>query len=318
MGLIAIFAMGSPSRSLETITIEWSCGAVGGGWYTMAAGISEIVKQQVPEITIKVVPGGGVINPARVGEAKTLMAWGLPPIVLNALNGIEPYDKGYPDVRSIGGSFSDNHVHWVAAKDTGTESIQELIDKKLPIRIAVSPVGSVDEFSLRKILEIYGVTYGDIRKWGGKVFFAGYSNASSLLKDRHVDFAASIIAPPAAYLLDAKMGRPLRLLTFSDEILGRLREEYGYDQGVISKTVYPDMVDRDLMSPVMGTVAICHKSVPEDIVYAITKTLCENKHRLPEIHKSMQVFDPESAWKNLPAPLHPGAMRYYREAGYME
>ena len=274
MGLIAILALRSSSTALVPITVEWSRGAVGGGWYTMAAGISEIVKVQVPEITIKVVPGGGVINPARVGEAKTLMAWGLPPIVINALKGIEPYDKMYPDIRSIGGTFSDNHVHWVAAKDTGAKSIQELIDKKAPIRIAVSPVGSVDEFSLRKILEIYGVTYKDMRSWGGKVFFAGYSNASSLLKDRHVDFAASIIAPPAAYLLDAKMGRPLRLLTFSEEVLDRLENEYGYSRGAISKDVYPDMVDQDLMSPVMGTVAICHKSIPEDVVYAITKALC--------------------------------------------
>ncbi len=166
----------------------------------------------------------------------------------------------------------------MAGKKTGVRTVQELIEKKLPIRVSVSPVGSVDEFSLRKILEIYGVSYRDIRGWGGRVFFAGYSNAASLLKE----------------------------------------EDYAYSRGVIPRSVYPDMMDQDVMTPVMGTVIICHKSVPEEVVYAITKALCENKDRLPEIHKSMKVFDPETAWKGSAAPLHPGAERYYKEQGYMK
>ncbi len=51
---IVFFVVPNPTlRALEAVTLEWSCGAVGGGWYTMAAGIAEIVKEQVPEITIK-------------------------------------------------------------------------------------------------------------------------------------------------------------------------------------------------------------------------------------------------------------------------
>jgi TRAP transporter TAXI family solute receptor len=317
LGIFVLFGTGT-SRALEPTTLEWSCGSVGGGWYTMGAGIAEIVKAAVPEITIKVIPGGGTLNPPRVGEAKALMAWGLPPFVATAMQGMEPYDKKYPDIRCIGGSFSDNNLHWAAAKDTGATSIEELIVNKKPIRITVGTVGTSDEFSLRKVLESYGVTYDDIKKWGGKVFFAGYSEATSLLKDRHVDYAFANIAPPAAYLLDAKIGRPLRLLPFSEKTLAYLEEKYSYTRGVIPQKAYPDMLDQDIVSPVMGTVAIVHKSVPDDVVYAITKAICENKDQLPEIHKSMAIFDPKTAWQNMPAPLHPGAEKYYKEMGYMK
>ena len=88
--------------------------------------------------------------------------------------------------------------------------------------------------------------------------------------------------------------------------------------GVIPKSVYPDMLDKDLVSPVMGTVVICHKSIPDDAVYAITKSICENADQLPQIHKSMRIFNPKTAWKNMPAPLHPGAEKYYKEAGYLK
>ena len=304
--------------ALKPVTLEWSCGSVGGGWYTMGAGIAEIVKANVPEVTIKVIPGGGTLNPPRVGEAKALMGWGLPPFVACAMTGIEPYKKKYPDIRCIGGSFSDNNLHWAAGQDTGAKTIEELIVSKRPIKITVGTVGTSDEFSLRKILEGYGVTYKDIKSWGGKVFFAGYSDASTLLKDRHVDYAFANIAPPAAYLLDAKTGRPLRLLTFSDKTLTYLHEKYAYTKGTIPKSVYPGIMEADIVSPVMGTVAICHKSISDDAVYAITKAICENKDRLPDIHKSMRIFNPKTAWKNMPAPLHPGAERYYKEMGHMK
>ena len=111
------------------------------------------------------------------------------------MKGMEPYKKKYPDLRCIGGSFSDNNLHWSAAKDTGIKTIQELIDKKYPIKITVGSVGTSDEFSLRKAIEGYGLTYNDIKKWGGKVFFAGYSEGSTLIRDRHVDFAFANIAP---------------------------------------------------------------------------------------------------------------------------
>ncbi|MFH1931089.1 MAG: TAXI family TRAP transporter solute-binding subunit [Pseudomonadota bacterium] len=316
-GISFAFSIGT-STAVEPITMQFTTGTVGGGWYTMTAGISELIKQHYPEITIKSVPGGGTLNQARVGTGKTLLGVGLGPFMAAAAKGVEPYDRTYPDLMAIGGSLSKTNLHWVAAKDTGVRTIKELIEKKYPMKITVNPVGTTDEFSLRKILEFYGYTYKDIKKWGGKVFFAGYSDAVSLLKDRHVDFGFANIGPPAAYLMDAKMGRPLNLITFPKEIMDHLVKEYGYTPEYIPKSVYPDMLDEDYPTPGMGSMVICHRSVPEEVVYAITKTLCENKPRLVEIHASMKVFDPPNAWRNMPVPLHPGAVSYYKEMGYMK
>jgi len=58
----------------------------------------------------------------------------------------------------------------------------------------------------------------------------------------------------------------------------------------------------------------------DDIVYAMTKALCENKQDLINASPALAVFDPKVAWQPLKtgAPLHPGAMKYYKEAGYMK
>jgi TRAP-type uncharacterized transport system substrate-binding protein len=58
----------------------------------------------------------------------------------------------------------------------------------------------------------------------------------------------------------------------------------------------------------------------EDLAYAITKAVVENKERLVAGHKALSDFEPENAWRpeNINLPLHPGAERYYRERGWIK
>ena len=103
-----------------------------------------------------------------------------------------------------------------------------------------------------------------------------------------------------------------------DDLLQHFKKEYGFGIGTIRKEMYPGIITADIPTATMGTAIIAHKSLDADVAYKIVKIICENKDRLPAIHKSMTVFDPATAWKDLPAPLHPGAERYYKEMGYMK
>ncbi len=58
-------------------TFEFVAGSLGGGWYTMAAGVAALVKDDNPEIQIRVVPGGGLANPTRVNNNQSQMGWGI-------------------------------------------------------------------------------------------------------------------------------------------------------------------------------------------------------------------------------------------------
>ncbi|MBA7578381.1 hypothetical protein ES708_20243 [subsurface metagenome] len=57
----------------ERIEIEWVAGSLGGGRYTMAAGLSELIKEFAPEIVIRTLPGGGMANPIRVGSGEVML-----------------------------------------------------------------------------------------------------------------------------------------------------------------------------------------------------------------------------------------------------
>ena len=58
-------------------TFEFVAGSLGGGWYTMAAGVAALVRDDNPDIQIRVVPGGGLANPTRVNNNQSQMGWGI-------------------------------------------------------------------------------------------------------------------------------------------------------------------------------------------------------------------------------------------------
>jgi len=299
--------------------VTWTAGGTGGGWFVMAGGIAKIVQEKNPNIQINVIPGGGTKNQPVVGTNKAELGWALPPFVVLARRGSDLYKgKKYEDITVLGGGFSQNFLHVMAAMDTGVKTMQEFRDYPKPIRVSPGKIGVSGEFTYRKILEEYfSTSYDGLKKKGGKVIFTGYTGIATNLKDRHIDFACINIAPPAAIIQEASLGRKLNILAWPDDLLQLMKKKYGYGIGVITKAMYPDMLTADIPTATMGTVLIAHKSLDAETAYQIIKVISENSDRLPAIHKSLG-FDPKIGWKDLPGPLHPGAERYYKEMGYMK
>jgi len=63
---------------------------------------------------------------------------------------------------------------------------------------------------------------------------------------------------------------------------------------------------------------IVGEKVPEDVVYDLTKALCEHGEETRAVHRAWKNFDPKTAWQSTGGELHPGAIRYFKERGYME
>ena len=61
--------------------------------------------------------------------------------------------------------------------------------------------------------------------------------------------------------------------------------------------------------------AICHKDLPEDLVYAIVKAVMENNPRMVQGHAAAKETLPQNVDKNTFLPFHPGAVRYFEEKG---
>jgi len=110
---------------------------------------------------------------------------------------------------------------------------------------------------------------------------------------------------------------PIRLIPIPDDVLSRMQEKYGpYDRSMIPADTYPGV---SIATPTIGFYAlwVVSADAPEDLIYAITKALWnEATQRLLDAHDPIgKHVRFEDALDGLAVPLHPGAKRFYREAG---
>ncbi len=329
--LIAIFLVFNSicyvnANNFEPVELTWTSGGVGGTWYIQAAGIAELINEKEPNITIKVVPGGGMLNPARVGSGDVPIGFGLSISDSLAYMGKEPFETEYKDLRTMGGPIGVYNLHFIAAKELGLNEVEEVIEmikKGKPLNIATTTPGASDYLLFKEVLSFYGLSFDDIEAAGGKISYASYSDMANLYKDKHVDFTFTNCTPPVAHAIESNVSRPISLLSFSRDVTEYLYQSIGLlspdsDLSVIKGGTYQG-IDKDIIyAPATSGTFIVNKNVSEEIVYTVTKILCENKDRLIEISAGLEVFDPEEAWKTSVVPLHVGAERYYKEMNYIK
>ncbi len=324
--LIPAITLAGSQETLKPTTLTWAAGGIGGGWYVQAGGIARLISEKEPKLIIKVIPGGGVSNPVLVSRHKVDLGWGITFVDKMAYKGIAPiYKKPYPNIRSLGGVFGIYYVHFLAAKDTGITTVGELanmIKAGKAINVAVPMEGTSDLPLVKSILGYYGVSLKEIKKNGGNVFHAVYADMVTLYQDRHVDYVFTQLGLPAAAIIQMTISRKSTLLSISNKCIDQLHNSLGVlsiDSGLsfIPKGTYKGQENNVPTVATAGELTI-NKDVPNIIAYTIIKIISNNIAELRKIDRANKFFIPEMGWKNVAVPLHPGAEKFYKEAGYMK
>ena len=299
-------------------SLEWVAGSLGGGWYTMAAGLSSLIKDENPDIQIRVVPGGGLANATRVNRNTSPIGWGIDAFAASARRGEDPYKEAHTALRCLGSGYSPTEHHLLRRADAGPEDMKSILTMK-GLKIACPQRSSTDEMTLQRILKFYGTSPERIRAEGGTYLNGSYADIAAAYSDGQVDYLYAALARPAAIFTEIAQGRRTgKMVAFPADVRKHLIDTYAYAEGVLPAATYPQLQDRDLMVTTMDTVILVHQTVPDDIAYRITRTLIKNKgQRLVAIHASMGAWDPAKAWRYNGVPLHPGAAKAFREAGVM-
>ena len=314
--IIGVLSIVLVTNSSWAMTIKAAAGGAGGGWYQAFSQIAQLVKEKEPSINIKVVPGSGLANPPRVNSGEVQMGFAFPPFINAASNGKEPYKKAHPNIRTIAVGFGKNPLQFVVAQDSGITSIEEIVEKKIPLKLAADRVGTTDEWCTKTVLGFYNVTYKDIKKWGGKVQHLGYGDIETSLKDRNADGTFVIISPPASIITSVAISRPIRLLEMPQPLMDYLVNDWSFSPSVIEKGTYKGQ-DQDVRTALLSTAIMASSELPEDVVYKITKVLLENPDRIRKISPTFKDFEPANAVKGTGSDLHPGALKYAKEKGYL-
>ena len=222
-------------------------------------------------------------------------------------------DKGpQSELRSV---FSVHHeaVTLVAAIDAGITTLADLRGK----RVSLGNPGVSEHRIILNVLEAAGIDpKRDIVQ-----FDVMASDAPILMEDNRLDAYFFTVGHPSETIYKALSGkRKARIVPISGPGIDRMvAERNDYIRSTISvRQLYPEVGDQPDVAT-MGVVAILCTStrVSPDVVYAFTREIFENFETFRLQHPALTRLTKQGILAGQSAPLHPGALRYFREAGLM-
>jgi TRAP transporter TAXI family solute receptor len=149
------------------------------------------------------------------------------------------------------------------------------------------------------------------------LFSAGYGPSAEALQNGQVEAINTPAGAPtgAVTKLFAAAADDISPLDVTDQQIEQVNGGLDlWTRYVIPAGTYPNL-DQDWNTIAQPNFLAVHADVDEEFVYLLTKTIYENLGFLQAIHKATLAMALNKALAGLPAPLHPGAVRYYREAG---
>jgi TRAP transporter TAXI family solute receptor len=303
----AAAACGSPGQATYITILT---GSTSGVYYPLGVGLSQIFRTAVPEATVSVQATAGStenLNLLQAGRGE--FGFTLGDALLDAWKGSEaagfkvPLDR----LRVIAGIYS-NYVQIVASAESGIATLEDLKGH----RISVGPPGSGTELNARAIVRAAGLTYDDF----SKVEYLSFGESVDLMKNRQLDVTLQSSGLGVASLRDLASSVRTVMVPIPAGVVQAVGNPV-YLPGVIPAGTYEGQA-APVETATIQNFVVTHDGVSDDLVYRMTRSMFEHLDRLVAAHVSAREISREHAVKNLPLPLHPGAARYFREAGLIE
>jgi len=213
------------------------------------------------------------------------------------------------------------YVHFFALGKTKLASIRDIVDRKYPFTVGCI---STPEFVFSRILEHYGTSWAEAEAWGARheSVSAGTLAGPETLQAGKIDIAfvwSGIPSPP--YM---GVTFDLKLLPIDDPGLVEMFKGLGYYEATIPAGTYP-FVTEDIPTVAYTEFLAVRPDMPEDIVYYTVKALFNHKDILIAAHAEFErQLTPEAIATSLARveqfglSIHPGALKFYQEMGWVE
>lgn len=295
--------------------LTWLGGNPGDGWYEMSQGLVSLINGASPDLNVQLVAGGGRSNLENVHAGRAELAMSIDVVASAARNGGAPFAAPMEKLNVLGTGWSPLPYNLLKGP-RGPIDLLEAVHKD-GLRFGAPPEDTTDELVFRRVLAFCETSYKDIVRRGGKILLDGYDALVDALAEGKIDYVFGATTLPAQSIAHASVTKGLRLTPLPNKVISHLSREWGHGSGVIPRGTYPSLCDGDVSTSFVQTVLVASSDAAERDVHAITRTLLQHHEQLPKIHPSLASLNPRTAWRNVPAPMHPGASRAFQELGFM-
>jgi TRAP transporter TAXI family solute receptor len=205
------------------------------------------------------------------------------------------------------GAIYPNYIQIVATADSGVKTLADLRGKSL----SVGAPKSGTELNSRAILAAAGLSYKDM----AKVEYLPFAESVDLMKNRQLNATLQSAGLGVASLKDLSTATDITVVAVPKEVVDRIGPPFV--AVIIPANTYTGQ-DKDVPTAAVMNYLVTSSAVSDDLVYQMTKLIFESLPELANSHAAGREIKLENAAIGSPVPLHPGAIRYYREKGLIK
>ena len=281
-------------------------GGSGGVYQVYGGGLADVLTDDLPDApTTAETTSASVDNLLLVAGGDSDIAFTLADTAIDAVKGDESFDRKEP-LRALG-TLYPNITQVVVKADSGIESIEDLKGKT----VSVGAPNSGTEVIALRLFDAAGIDPDEDLSQRG----LGVGESAQAIRDGSIDAFFWSGGVPTAAIVDLATTDDIRILPV-DEYLTKLRDRYGeaYQEAEIADGDYSGVKGTKTIG--VPNLLMVNQDMDDELAFRITKSLYDNKARLTEIVPSAKSLDPKKGKEVVtPVKLHPGARRFYREAG---
>lgn len=309
---MAIAVTGTAHAQQKTDVI-FSAGPTGGSWTPMAAAASQVVNKRFPELNVQVEPGAALVNMEKIRNDKADIGWSMTTVMSDAQKGEGQFAGKQTDKGLFVANFYPNVWQLVVPASSEIKSVKDL--KGQPVALPSRGNTSLAA-GWEYLLKVNDMTLNDL---GAKSYGPVSSNAEAV-KNRQAMAVGWFTVVPASFIMDLGSAMPVRVLGITDEEMAALRKlnpgfvPYTVPAGVYKEQGVTEAV-KTFQSP---TVLIASSKTSDDVIYKITKAIVEGRDEFGNVTSVMKGVTGADMAENFGMPMHPGAEKYYKEAGLLK
>ena len=304
---VALGLMFGSSAIAETY-LSIGSNPVGNTAYQWAAGISELVNKNVPGVKAAAEGTKGyVANVQLMLDGKVEAGFSNTRLAYEAHHSQGSY-KGQKQGQIVGWmSVKPIYMQVIVKADSDIKSLSDLRGK----RVGMGQPGGTSMLDADLLMETVGLTPGqDFTEFRVKL-----PTMVDMLGDNQLDALIWSGTPPMPPVIKLKSQHDVRFLDIPRDISEKIMKvSPAYTKGDLKANVYADQPN-EVKSYMLGNVLLIKADMPEEIVYQATKAVMENLDFMATVHPAWKTVQKDAIVNGFTIPVHPGALRYYREAG---
>lgn len=308
--LAALLVSAAPPAPAADTVIHVLTGGASSAYYPLGVALGDAITKTLPGVRASVQGTRGAaenLNLLQAGGGE--IGFASADVLADAWMGREEAGFRVPlrKLRGIGALYP-NYIQIVARADARIRALADLRGK----RVSVGAPRSAIELNARVIVRAAGLRYQDF----AKTEYLPFGESIELMKGRQLDATLQSAVAGASALRDFANAVDIVVVPIPVDVIRKARDP-AYIPGSIPANTYRGQ-GAVVPTAAILNFAVTQEDVGDDVAYAMTKALWTNLDRLAAAHPAAKAIVLGRALEGMPVPLHPGAARYYREAGVLK